>query len=410
VAAFPSDTGVAMHVSPRSTARRTVGPCAAGAVVAALFVVAAAASSPAIAPAAEPPRDWSQVLLAQNDPRAVSDAPLPVDPVPTRRLSRRAQRRNLRRGIPEPVAPPTERFGVPVASEPAFTDQIETAPPPAEMPAAARVIVHRDQPSIDGGHPRQRFDIRLPEGCTGAGLPLVVWIHGPDWRTGSKAECPIAWLVDRGYAVASVGYRTSDVAVFPAQLDDCRAAVTRLVADAEVWGIDPARVCVAGSGAGGHLAALVGYAPHDTGPIRAASTDTGAHDANVPAAVVVIDAPVHLTTLGPAADRGGSAASRLVGGPLPEFREAAQHASPLVHVSADDPPTLIVHGGRGSAVPADQATRLDRALETAGVERTLLIIEDAAAATPTPGSRTGDALERFLERTIGPGAARAAGE
>jgi acetyl esterase/lipase len=394
-----------MHVCPRSIGRGTVGPCAIGAVVAAALGLTA--GWPAIAPAAEPSRDWSQVQLAQNDPRAVSDAPLPVDPVPTRRLSRRAQRRNLRRGIPEPVAPPSDRAGAPMASEPAFGDRIDRGPP-ADVPAV-RAIVHRDQPSIDGGHPRQRFDIRLPEGCTGAGLPLVIWIHGPDWRTGSKAECPVAWLVDRGYAVASVGYRTSDIAVFPAQLDDCRAAVTRLVAEAEVWGIDPARVCVAGSGAGGHLAALVGYVAHDTGPIRAASTDTGAHDASVPAAVVVIDAPVHLTTLGPAADRAGSAASRLVGGPLPEFREAAQHASPLVHVSADDPPTLIVHGGRGSAVPADQATRLDRALETAGVERTLVIIEDAAA-TPAPGSRTGDALERFLERAIGPGATRSAGE
>jgi len=358
-----------------------------------------------VAPAADP-RDWSRVQLAQNDPRVVSDAPLPVDPAPPRRLSRRAQRRNLRRGIQEPI--PHSREAMVGQAEPPAPTSFESLAP--EAPSAPRAIVHRDQPSIDGGHPRQRFDIRLPEGCAGGGLPLVVWIHGPDWRTGSKAECPVAWLVERGYAVASIGYRTSDVAVFPAQLDDCRAAIASLVSDADVWGIDPARVCVAGSGAGGHLAALIGFEPHEAGPIRAASTDAAAHDVNVPAAVIVIDAPVHLTTLGPAADRAGSAASRLVGGPLPEFREAAQRASPLVHVSADDPPTLIVHGAHCSAVPLDQATRLDRALEAAGVDRSLVIIEDAADATPTQGSRASDSLVRFLDRAIGPGAARSRGE
>ena len=433
-----------MNVIPtRSPGRGAVGPWSAWTLVAAgLGAAAWAVSSPV---AAETQRDWSRVQLAQNDPRAVSDAPLPVDPVPARRLSRRAQRRTVRRGVPEAAVPasrgpeprgrdslsvPPDAPGVPPPAGRSVAPPFETEPmprgpledgvtvtrldPQPDRPApdvAVRVVLHRDQPSVEGGHPRQRFDIRLPDGCSGGGLPLVVWIHGPDWRTGSKSECPVTWLVGRGYAVASIGYRTSDVAVFPAQLDDCRAAVARIVADAEVWGIDPTRICVAGSGAGGHLAALVGFAAHATGPVRAASTDGDHDDDAVPAAVVVVDAPVHLTSLGPTADRAGSAASRLVGGPLPELREAAQQASPLVHVSADDPPTLIVSGGRTSGVPADQATRLDQALETAGVDSTLVIIDHGGHAPPLgEGSPAGAALAAFLERVIGPGAPRSPGK
>ena len=67
-----------------------------------------------------------------------------------------------------------------------------------------------------------------------------------------------ALLTERGYAVASIGYRLSDTAVFPAQLDDCRAAIVEIERNADVWGIDRDRVAVVGSGAGGHLAALVG--------------------------------------------------------------------------------------------------------------------------------------------------------
>ena len=228
-------------------------------------------------------------------------------------------------------------------------------------------------------------------------MPLVVWITGDDWQGGPRVNCPIAWLAEKGYAVASISYRPSDAAVFPAQLQDCRAALATLLRDAEIWGIDRSRVCMAGAGAGGHLATLVGFS-------RAESPgDSDTQPPATVAAVCGVAAPSLLTALGGPNDRASSAASRLVGGPLPELREAALAASPLTHVSTDDPATLLVHGTHDPVVPADQAVRLDRALAAAGVDHTLVML-DAGHTIPL-GEETLAAAEllRFLDRVLGAG-------
>jgi acetyl esterase/lipase len=388
-------------------------------VVAACLVASTWPAAPALA---ERHGDWSGLRLAwQNDPRAVSDGAIPVEPTPNpeRRPTRREQRRNFRRGIQEPAPPAMrdraaeprpraadgghEEFGMP-APAPLIDPPAEAIPGIPVAAASSRNVVHRDQPYGSGGHPRRRFDLHIPDGCSGGQLPLVVWIHGPDWKSGSKADCPISWLAGEGYAVASVDYRPSDVAVFPAQLDDCRAALDDLVAEASTWGVDPERICVAGTAAGGHLAALVALQPAAAGPIRETSTER--HAGGHAAALAIVGAPVSLTTLGPAHDRAGSPASRLVGGPLPELREAAQRASPLAHVSADDPPVLIVHGLADEAVPVGQAEVFEKTLTAAGVDCTLVVLDDVAAPSLAAGSPAAIALIEFLDRVIGPGIRR----
>jgi acetyl esterase/lipase len=302
-----------------------------------------------------------------------------------------------------PVAPSKESTATAVE-----TDTTMASPVPAAADATG-ITTHRDQPygRPESGQPaqaRQRFDLYLPAGCNTGGMPLVVWIHGDTWRDGSKADCPLIWLASEGYAVASIGYRLSDTAVFPAQLDDCRAAIAEIERNAEVWGIDRDRVAVAGSGAGGHLAALVGLTSQ---PAAAGGTSADrVGDTVLPriAAVCAVAAPASLTTLGPEQDRPGSPASRLVGGPLPEFREAAQRASPIAHVSADDPPVLILHGANDSTVPPKQAVEFAEALKAANVDTTIVIL-------PTVGHRLsldlgmagGQSLIFFLDRVLGPG-------
>jgi acetyl esterase/lipase len=374
----------------------------------------AAAWCSATVSAAATPRDWSQVELAwRDDPRAAGDLPA-GDAVQPRRPSRRAARRAARRGlsldelpvgVPRPAA--AGSLGGMVAEPAATPTVIRSGRQPSLSVAATltspftaadpdAVLEHCGQPY--GGHDdaRRRFDLHLPGACIAGSLPVVVWIAGDDWQGGPRADCPITWLVERGYAVASIDYRPCTAAVFPGPLDDCREAVATLVREAETWGIDPSRICVIGRGAGGHLATLLAlHAP----PGKAA-----AGVAPEVAAACAVAAPTHLASLGPAQERAAAAASRLIGGPLVELREAAQAASPLTHVSADDPPVLIVHGGRDTDVPAEQAVRLDQALRAAGVDSRLVLLDAAGHDLRLgPESEAGAAVLEFLDRVLSPG-------
>ena len=419
---------MASSAAVRPPARRYLGPAASwGVLLAAAGMVLAAAVASADESTATradfpgPPR--RATLLWRDDPRAPADAPAGVDVPPARRVPRRVQRRSMRRRLPADAAsdappgtpeamprrtimerPPAAAGALTADRGAGFDTDLDAVldadpAPPAEPASGSGITIHRDQPygRVTAGQPahaRQRFDIHLPAGCHAGGMPLVVWIHGESWRDGSKADCPIAWLAGEGYAVASIGYRLSDTAVFPAQLDDCREAIASIQRQATVWGIDPDRVAVVGSGGGGLLAALVGLAGE------------AAVDPALPriAAVCAVAAPASLTTLGREQDRAGSAASRLVGGPLPEFREAAQRASPQTHVSTDDPPVLLVHGSDDTTIPARQAVDFARALEAAGVDATLVLLP---AAGHRPDLRlvmpAGQALLTFLDRVLGPG-------
>jgi acetyl esterase/lipase len=356
---------------------------------------------------AEPDRDWSRVQLAwRDDPRMPAD--LPAGESPPRYPSRRAARRAARRGRP--------LDGVPVGVGRPAANAVEAAmPPPAPAPPPIRpagsppisvettlgspftapgdgVLSHRDLPADASGDPARRFDLHLPEGCAAGGLPLVVWIAGGDNWEGTRADCPVRWLVARGYAVACVGSRPASTAVFPAQLADCRAALATLVRDADTWGVDPLRICVLGRGAGGHLALLAALADADAAPTVAAGC--------------AIAAPADLAGLARGPASIATAAGRLIGGPLAELREAARAASPVTHVSADDPPLLLVHGGRDAVVPADQAVRLDAACRAAGSDCRLVLLDAAGHDVAVePGTPAGTAVLEFLERVLGPGAA-----
>jgi len=359
-------------------------------------------------------RPSENMLAWREDPRPAADAPAGVEVPPGRRVPRRVQRRSSRRRQPldempvdempievAPVRPPVTAF--PPADDPPMS------PSPPAAADDAGITTHRDQPyghpaSGQPQHSRQRFDLYLPAGCNAGGMPLVVWIHGDTWRDGSKADCPVKWLAKEGYAVASIGYRLSDTAVFPAQLDDCREAIAEIERNAEVWGIDRDRVAVVGSGAGGHLAALVGLTSHSPAGGAPATDKTG--DTTLPriAAVCAVAAPASLTTLGPEQDRAGSPASRLVGGPLPEFREAAQRASPVAHVSADDPPVLILHGASDGTVPPKQAVEFAAMLKAANVDTTLVVLSNVGHRPGLDlGTPAGQALIAFLDRVLGPG-------
>ncbi len=325
----------------------------------------------------------SGVLTWLEDPRAPLDAPVQDETVPGR-WSWRSQRRSTRRRAA------AERFRAPAPLNPLEQTNDHADEPTGDDTLRGAGLTLRDQPSVTPDPAgRRRFDITLPSRCQGD-IPLVVWIRSQSWRDAPKVECPLEWLSLEGYAVASIDHRPADVATFPAQLDDCRAALVEIVRRSGEWGIDPARICVVGSGSGGHLAALLGLL----------DAPAGTREEEV-AAVCLVSAPTHLPSLGGEHDRPRSPASLLVGGPLPEVREAAQRASPLLFVTPDDPPCLIIHGTADRVVPADQAERLDAALQAAGVRSRLLLLDGAGhAPSLRRNSPAGQAILNFLDSVV----------
>ena len=114
-----------------------------------------------------------------------------------------------------------------------------------------QVTVLRNRRYKQVGDKALTLDLYLP--ASDKPTPLVVWIHGGGWRAGNKNRCPITWLNDHGFAVASINYRLTDVAIFPAQIHDCKTAIRALRTKAEKYNLDPNHIAVAGSSAGGHL-------------------------------------------------------------------------------------------------------------------------------------------------------------
>jgi acetyl esterase/lipase len=241
------------------------------------------------------------------------------------------------------------------------------APAAAPLPQGTKVL--KDLAYVEGGHERQKLDLYLPP--TGSRWPLVVAIHGGAFRMGSKEGEPAAAFVARGFAVAAINYRLSQHAVFPAQIEDCKAAVRWLRANAALHGYDPQRVASYGASAGGNLAAMLGTAgdvkAFDVGPHPGVSSRVQAVvDFFGPTDFLQMDAH-RLSAQAMVHDTPDSPESQLVGGPIRDNPDKVARANPITYVTPDDPPFLIVHGDADLLVPHDQSVLLDKALQKAGV-------------------------------------------
>jgi len=241
-------------------------------------------------------------------------------------------------------------------------------------------LVLRDVAYVTNGHERQKLDLFIPPGATNP-LPLIIWVHGGAWKAGSKEGCPALRFVARGYAVASVNYRLSQHAIFPAQIEDCKAAVRWLRSHAKEHGLDPDRFAAWGASAGGHLVALLGTC----GDVQSFDVGENLKESSRVQAVVDFFGPVDFTQMSkfPASnapfdhDAADSPESLLIGGAVQQNQELAAKASPLSYISKDDPPFLIMHGNKDNLVPYQQSETLRDALQKAGVPVTLRIIAGA---------------------------------
>jgi len=267
---------------------------------------------------------------------------------------------------------------------------------------AESVKAYRDLPYVANGHPRQKLDLFLPQEATEP-LPLIIWIHGGGWAAGSKENClPLrAGYTGRGYAVASIGYRLSSDAVFPAQIEDCKAAIRWLRAHAKQYGLDPDRFGVWGSSAGGHLAALVGT----TGDVKEFDVGENLNQSSRVQAVCDYYGPtdftVFVTTPGYERHAGAdSPESKLLGGAVMENKEKAARANPITFVSPDDPPFLIVHGDKDGTVPINQSQLLFDALKKAGVSVHFHTIKGAGHGQGFGGPQMDKLVNDFFDRHL----------
>ncbi len=229
-------------------------------------------------------------------------------------------------------------------------------------------VVYRDLAYVTNGHEQQKLDLYVPKSAQQ--LPLIIWVHGGAFHAGSKDDWIPAEYLAEGYAVASINYRLSQHALFPAQIEDCKAAVRWLRAHADMYNLDAERFGAWGASAGGHLVAMLGTT------CETRKFDVGAHpDVSSQVQAVVdyfgptdfLQMDAHRLPEGMMHDTPDSPESELVGGPIQENRKKVAAASPITYVTPKAPPFLIVHGDCDPLVPYHQSVLLETALKQAGV-------------------------------------------
>jgi acetyl esterase/lipase len=250
-----------------------------------------------------------------------------------------------------------------------------------EPPIPADVEWIRDVDFGTGGGRALRMHILRPKPLPEKPLPAVVWVHGGGWRQGSRDDGlrRLARLAERGYLGASIEYRLSQEATFPAQIEDCKCAVRFLRAKAKDYHLDPDHIGAWGASAGGHLVALLGTAgdvkelegrggwPDQSSRVQAVCDGFGPTD------FLKMDEAGSLLRH----NTPRSPESLLIGGLITQHPDKVARANPITYVTKDDPPFLILHGDKDDLVPLDQSQRLQQALKQAGVPATLHVVKGA---------------------------------
>jgi acetyl esterase/lipase len=260
------------------------------------------------------------------------------------------------------------------------------APHPPKVPES--VELKADLPYAGNTNPRQMVDLYLPKNrASDKPLPVVVYIHGGGWMNGSRKNAgpAVAFATSGNYAGVSVGYRLSQEAKWPAQIHDCKAAIRWIRGHAKEYNLDPDRIGVTGTSAGGHLVSLLGL----TAGVKELEGSIGEFTGLSSAVTCVANfcGPQDMASplmQGEAALKDDPAVSGLLGGSIKEKAAEAKAASPLTYVHAGAPPFLTAHGTKDMRVNFNNATRLHEALTKAGDSSILLAMTDAGHGFGSP--------------------------
>jgi len=261
-----------------------------------------------------------------------------------------------------------------------------------------------DQPYAGTTNPRQMLDLYLPKTrASEKPLPVVVYIHGGAWRGGDRGRVSgnvLAFPASGEYAAASVGYRLSTEAKWPAQIHDCKAAIRWIRGHARELNLDPERIGVWGASAGGHLVSLLGTSagvpeldgalggfPSLSTRVTCVVNQCGPSDLTVP---LRPNAPT---------GRDDEAVTGLLGGSIAKKLADAKAASPLTHITADDAPFFAFHGTNDERVNCEQSVKFDAALKNAGVPSLFVPITGSGHGIPF-GWELRERVTRFLARHL----------
>lgn len=238
------------------------------------------------------------------------------------------------------------------------------------------------------------LDLYVPIGVVKP-LPVIVWLHGGGWRIGDRKLGPDfrVRFAERGFAMASIEYRLSGEAIFPAQIHDVKTAIRWLRSVSNEYGLDSGRIGLWGSSAGGHLAALAGTTgtgiledfelgyPEFSSDVQAVVDGYGPTDflqmdgysnSEVAVSADLESVQLHVPRHHESSD---SPESQLLGAPIHSVPERVREANPITYINQDAPPFLIMHGLSDTAVPAHQSELLYEALIEQGNDATLCLIE-----------------------------------
>ena len=246
------------------------------------------------------------------------------------------------------------------------------------------------------GESSQKMDVYFPG--SGGPWPALVYVHGGSWMHGDKTEAMMfaSRMTDRGYLVVSINYRLYPAGKFPNMIEDVKCAIRSLRAHAGQYNLDQDRIAAVGPSAGGHLVSLLGTTDASAG------WDVGEYldQSSRVQAVIAIAAVTDLTKNFPSAD---IEAMRRVG-----FGEDnIVQASPVTHVTADDPPFLLIHGEQDTVVPVEQSQLMYERLMERNIPAQLVIVRNAGHSPIQPDGPATPTLEEiyqtisdFLERYL----------
>lgn len=231
-------------------------------------------------------------------------------------------------------------------------------------------------------------------------IPAIIDVHGGGWELGEKNIGRGLMLALNGFFFASIDYRLTDVARFPAQIHDVKAAIRWLRAHAEEYNVDPHRIGLTGGSAGGHLTALAGL----TADMPELEGDSGWAGYSTRVQAV---APVNpVTDFRVSAEmypwlHTADPVKKLFGAELYNVPDLLELASPIAHVTSDSPPFLIIHGAQDDIVAYSQSQQLYTALVEAHVPVTLVTYEDSDHSLYGYSVQNWDHIMPFFKRVLG---------